>query len=186
MASSYVVAVECEGFQALDMPDPPNYDRKHDDRDPKVVAKQRQEYREGAEEQRELVLDTLDKVAKHGDVRLVDKLMRDDGTAILYFDFAPQTEGAYFRAVEQVELDANFDPEKGPMLPARHAFTERDAAEPEAGAVTWDSGLRVVEAARSACVGAGVVPVEVKVIEHELPKRQSSKGSASKSSSAAS
>jgi hypothetical protein len=184
MTSSYVVAVECEGFQALDPPDPPNFDRKHDDRDPKVVEKQRKAWQEEAEEQRALVLDTLDAVTNETDVRLVDKLMRDDGTAILYFAFDPRNEGAYFRAVEQVELPANFDPEKGAMLPARHAFAEVDAAEPEAGAVTWDSGLRVVEAARSACVGAGVVPIEVRVEEHELPKRQSSKSSSRSSSNA--
>lgn len=184
MTSSYVIAVECEGFLPLDPRDPENLDRKADDRDrahnpaaADTLVRQRdrdrqrqaKEWRKDAEKQRSDLLDLLDAVTTGGKVRLADKLIRDDGTAILYFSFDPGPEGDHFVRHRQVELDQNSDSKKGSVVTGRTVVTTEPHPDTEGeGAVTWDSALRnEIEQARSSVVGAGLQVVGVKVEVHE-------------------
>lgn len=166
MTSAFTVAIECEGFLPLDPRDPENLDRKHDDRDPKVVEKQRKEWRTHAEKQRKELLSDLRSISKAaGGPKLVDEIVRDDGTAILYFEFDPAPEGDHFTRTVEKRLDQNTDPKKGPLAAARRVATTEPVEESKGeGAKTWDSASRnEVEQARSSVVGAGLQVVECRI-----------------------
>jgi hypothetical protein len=205
MTSSYVVAVECEGFLPLDPRDPENLDRKSLDRErrhnPNVDWKKerkaqhhqegqrRKEYREEAEEQRRDLLAAVRNVAKNrDDVRLADSLIRDDGTAILYFEFDPAPEGDHFVEHHMVKLDQNFDAKRGPVTVARRVVTERPNRDTKGeGAKTWDSALRnEIDHARSTVVGAGLQVVECRVEALDDGKKKGAPTSKQKGSAAVS
>jgi hypothetical protein len=180
MTSAFTVAVECEGFLPLDPRDPENLDRKADMRDrahnPNVDHKadpererRRKWFRKEAEKQRK---DLLDVLRGSDSAKLIDETIRDDGTAILYFEFDPGPEGDHATVRKEVQLDGNFDPKKGSVVPGRRVVVrEPDEKAKGEGAKTWDSAVRnEVEQARSTVVGAGLQVVECRVEAHHTGK----------------